>query len=118
LRGEAKYKRLASICRDYGVLTPEDPYAVWSGVETEYLIAPFFLLYDYSFRPDDIPLERAVEWADEVGVICADEVLLHAEPYSALFTVVRHPTHGGLACSVFDRRSRVWASTYSRHTLA
>jgi predicted phosphodiesterase len=83
LRGEAKYQRLVSICRDHGVLTPEDPYAVWSGAGAEYVIAPLFLLYDYSFRPDDIPPERAVEWAAEAGIICADEVLLQAEPYTS-----------------------------------
>ena len=25
-RGEAKYRRLVALCRDYGVLTPEDPF--------------------------------------------------------------------------------------------
>jgi len=30
LRGEARYRNQLSICRDYGVLTPEDPYAVWA----------------------------------------------------------------------------------------
>jgi 3',5'-cyclic AMP phosphodiesterase CpdA len=25
LRGQAKYERLVSVCREYGVLTPEDP---------------------------------------------------------------------------------------------
>jgi 3',5'-cyclic AMP phosphodiesterase CpdA len=81
LRGEAKYRRLVSICRDYGVLTPEDPYVLWTGEGPACLLAPLFLLYDYSFRPDDVPLDRAVEWAAESGVICADEVLLFPEPY-------------------------------------
>ncbi|CAG0930683.1 hypothetical protein TFLX_01881 [Thermoflexales bacterium] len=83
LQGEAKYQRLVAICRDYGVLTPEDPYAVRNTAGAEYLIAPLFLLYDYSFRPDDVPPERAVEWASEAGIICADEVLLQAEPYAS-----------------------------------
>ncbi len=83
LRGEAKYQWLVSICRDYGVLTPEDPYVLWTGEGPTCWLAPLFLLYDYSFRPDDIPLERAVEWAAKSGVICADEALLYAEPYSS-----------------------------------
>ena len=65
------------------MLTPEDPYAVWRDAGTEYLIAPLFVLYDYSFRPSYIPLEQAVEWASEAGIICADEVLLHPEPYAS-----------------------------------
>ncbi len=81
LRGEAKYKRMVSICRDYGVLTPEDPYVRWTGQGPACLIAPLFLLYDYSFRPDDVPAEQAVEWAAETGIRCADEDLLHPDPY-------------------------------------
>jgi predicted phosphodiesterase len=84
LRGEAKYRLLVSICRTYGVLTPEDPYAPWPGEGSAYLIAPLFILYDYSFRPDYVPLDKAVEWAAESGVICADEVLLQPEPYPSL----------------------------------
>ena len=42
---------------------------------------PTFLLYDYSFRPADVPLERAVAWAAETGVRCADEDLLAPDPY-------------------------------------
>lgn len=81
LRGEAKYRRLVSICRDYSVLTPEDPYALWPGEGPACLLAPLFVLYDYSFRPEHVPEERAVEWAAETDVICADEVLLHPDPY-------------------------------------
>ena len=43
LRGEEKYQRLVSICRDYGVLTPEDPYVLWPGEGTPALLAPLFL---------------------------------------------------------------------------
>ena len=31
LRGVAKYERLVALCRDHGVLTPEDPYVTWPG---------------------------------------------------------------------------------------
>ena len=81
LRGEAKYQRLVSICRYYGALTPEDPYVLWPGEGPTCLLAPLFLLYDYSFRPDDVPEEQAVAWAAETDVICTDEVLLHPDPY-------------------------------------
>jgi 3',5'-cyclic AMP phosphodiesterase CpdA len=81
LRGEAKYNRLVSICRNYGVLTPEDPYVLWPGEGPRCLIAPLFLLYDYSFRPDDVPADQAIAWAEESGVLCTDEALLHPYPY-------------------------------------
>ena len=61
LRGEAKYRRLVSICRDFGVLTPEDPYMLWRDGGAAYLLAPLFLLYDYSFRPNDVPFDHAIE---------------------------------------------------------
>jgi hypothetical protein len=44
-------------------------------------LVPLFLLYDYSFRPDHVVEEQAVAWAEETDVICADEFLLHADPY-------------------------------------
>jgi 3',5'-cyclic AMP phosphodiesterase CpdA len=81
LRGEAKYHRLVAICRSYGVLTPEDPYVLWSGEGPSCLIAPLFLLYDYSFRPDEIPANHALAWAEETGIVCTDEMLLHPDPY-------------------------------------
>src|SRR5262245_26389324 len=81
LRGVGKYERLVSICRNYGVLTPEDPYIRWPGPGPACLLAPLFLLYDYSFRPDDVAADAAIEWAVESGVLCADEALLHPDPY-------------------------------------
>ena len=84
LRGEARYQRLVSICRNYGVLTPEDPYTHWPGDDEDdpgYVLAPLFLLYDYTFRPDHIPPEEAVAWAEESGVLCSDEYLLKPDPY-------------------------------------
>jgi 3',5'-cyclic AMP phosphodiesterase CpdA len=81
LRGVAKYERLVSICRDYGVLTPEDPYVTWPGEGPRAILAPLFLLYDYSFRPDHIPVEKAIAWAAEDDLLASDEVLLHSDPY-------------------------------------
>jgi 3',5'-cyclic AMP phosphodiesterase CpdA len=80
LRGVAKYDALVALCRAHGVVTPEDPYPVWPG-SPPCVIAPLFLLYDYSFRPDSVPLERALEWAAETDVMCSDEALLHPDPY-------------------------------------
>lgn len=51
LRGDAKYRHLVELCRGLGVVTPEDPYPVWEGEGGPAVIAPLFLLYDYSFRP-------------------------------------------------------------------
>src|SRR6266511_6054824 len=76
LRGVAKYNRLVSICRNYHVLTPEDPYVRWPGTASTCLLAPLFLLYDYSFRPNHVAADVAIEWAMESDVVCADEALL------------------------------------------
>ncbi|MCH9650987.1 MAG: metallophosphoesterase [Deltaproteobacteria bacterium] len=84
LKGEAKYLRLVEICRSFGVLTPEDPYPRWPGLGPSgrrYRLAPLFLLYDYTFRPDDVPAQEAVSWASESGVMCSDEILLHYHPH-------------------------------------
>jgi 3',5'-cyclic AMP phosphodiesterase CpdA len=81
LRGEEKYQALVSVCRSYGVLTPQDPYVQWTGAGGPLQLAPLFLLYDYSFRPADIPEEKAIEWAMETDVLCSDEYLLHPDPY-------------------------------------
>jgi 3',5'-cyclic AMP phosphodiesterase CpdA len=83
LRGEARYRRLVSICREHGVLTPEDPYVTFppGGGVKEHLLVPMFILYDYSFRPAYVPAENAVNWAAESGVVCTDEELLHPDPY-------------------------------------
>lgn len=83
LRGEAKYQRLVAVCREYGVLTPEDPFARWPGAGPSCVIAPLFVLYDYTFRPDEVPVEEAVAWAAETDVICSDEYALHPDPYSS-----------------------------------
>jgi 3',5'-cyclic AMP phosphodiesterase CpdA len=81
-RGEARYLRLVDLCREYDVLTPEDPYAVWPDLSGPRLvIAPLFLLYDYSFRPAEVPLNRALAWAEESGIMCTDEMVLHPDPY-------------------------------------
>lgn len=81
LRGHERYLRAVELCRAYGVLTPEDPYPPWPGAAEPVTLAPLFTLYDYSFRPDDVPAERALAWAAETGLRCADEDLLFSDPY-------------------------------------
>lgn len=83
-RGRFKYDELVELCRSHGVLTPEDPYPIITIGGKEVRVAPLFLLYDYSFRPRDVPMERAVAWAGETGVVCSDEVLLHPDPYGGI----------------------------------
>lgn len=82
LRGVARYEHLVALCRRLGVLTPEDPYPVWRGPGGPALVAPLFLLYDHSWRPDglDTP-EAALAEAYRTRVVCTDEFLLHPDPY-------------------------------------
>jgi hypothetical protein len=80
-RGEDRYRHFVEICQRAGVLTPEDPYPVWEGEGGKHLITPLFLLYDYTFRPDHVPMERAIVWASESGIFAADEMLLDHRPY-------------------------------------
>ncbi|MCP2169321.1 3',5'-cyclic AMP phosphodiesterase CpdA [Goodfellowiella coeruleoviolacea] len=81
LRGEARYHHLVEVCRGLGVLTPEDPYPVWETDESSYVVAPLFLLYDYSFRDPNTSLDAAMKHAYETGVVCTDEFMLHPDPY-------------------------------------
>ncbi len=89
-RGQARYDELVDICRNAGVLTPEDPYERWPGLsdvegadadQRPIYIAPLFLLFDYSFRPADVPREAAVAWARASGVAASDETLLNPDPW-------------------------------------
>ncbi|GHE84076.1 metallophosphoesterase [Streptomyces spiralis] len=82
LRGEHRYRRLVDLCRSLGVHTPEDPYPVWCGPQGPLIVAPLFLLYDYTFRtPAAATRRQALEQAYEAGVVCNDEFLLHPDPY-------------------------------------
>jgi 3',5'-cyclic AMP phosphodiesterase CpdA len=81
LRGEERYRYLVDMCRRIGVLTPEDPYAVWRGQGGPVTIAPLFVLYDYTFRPPEMTKEQVLAWAHETGVVCTDEFMLHPDPY-------------------------------------
>ncbi|GIG86115.1 metallophosphoesterase family protein [Plantactinospora endophytica] len=82
LRGVARYELLVEVCRRIGVLTPEDPYPVWTGAGGPVTVVPLFLLYDYTFRPEGASTkEAALAMAHESGVVCTDEYFLHPDPY-------------------------------------
>lgn len=82
LRGVARYDHLVALCRELGVVTPEDPYPVWNGEGGPVAIAPLFLLYDYTFRMPGLDTkEAALAAAEEAGVVCTDEFFLHPDPY-------------------------------------
>ena len=82
LRGLARYQALVGLCRDLGVITPEDPYPVWDGPGGPARLVPTFLLYDYSWRPEGArSQEEALEMAYNTGVVCSDERLLHPDPW-------------------------------------
>jgi 3',5'-cyclic AMP phosphodiesterase CpdA len=82
LRGERRYRLLVEVCRDLGVLSPEDPYPVWRGPGGPATVVPLFLLYDYTFRPPGVTSkEDALAVAYETGVVCRDEWLLYPDPY-------------------------------------
>lgn len=86
LAGEARYQHFVALARKYGVLTPEDSYPLWPGNPddpTPIVIAPLFLLYDYSFGPDGLSREEIVAWAHEERAVAADETLLSPEPYAS-----------------------------------
>ena len=82
LRGEHRYWYLVELCRSLGVLTPEDPYPVWTGPGGPVTVAPLFLLYDYSFLPAGVADgATALAKAEAAGVVCTDEFMLHPDPY-------------------------------------
>ncbi|KAK7756606.1 hypothetical protein SLS62_001443 [Diatrype stigma] len=97
LRGQEKYDACVAAAREYGVLTPEDPFVVWDGEglgvdagedgkegEEEkgpIIVCPLFTLYDYSFAPDDVPKGKELDWAAEQDICATDEALLHPDPY-------------------------------------
>jgi 3',5'-cyclic AMP phosphodiesterase CpdA len=88
LRGRERYRYLVELCRRLGVVTPEDPYPVWTGdggPGGPVVVAPLFLLYDYSFRPDGATTKaEGLARAYATGVVCTDEMLLHPDPYPTI----------------------------------
>jgi 3',5'-cyclic AMP phosphodiesterase CpdA len=83
-RGEERYRQLVEMCRRLDVVTPEDPYRLWTGPDGSVTIVPLFLLYDYSFRPPGArSKEEGLAHAYRTGVVCNDEFLLHPDPYDS-----------------------------------
>lgn len=81
-RGVDRYHSLVRMCRDNGVLTPEDEYPVWRGPDGPVTVVPLFQLYDYSFRvPGTTSREESLRRAYQAGVVCTDEMLLHPDPH-------------------------------------
>src|SRR5262249_17433491 len=73
LRGEARYEALVRMCRDNGISTPEDEFAIWHGPEGPVTIVPLFQLYDYSWHaPGTTTAAESLQYAHSTGVVCAD----------------------------------------------
>jgi len=82
LRGANRYRHLVELCRQIGVVTPEDPYPVWEEAGGPVRVVPLFLLYDYTFGTNvGKTREEALRRAHEADVVCVDEYLLHPDPY-------------------------------------
>ena len=84
LRGVARYRHVVDLARAHGIITPEDPFPLWLNVavgQPALVIAPMFLLYDYSFRPDDVRLDQVRAWAAAERATCSDEIYLWPDPY-------------------------------------
>ena len=75
-RGLRRYDALVDIARSFGALTPEDCYIEWPVQNSfngdRYMIAPLFLLYDYSFRPENVPRQK-------IKYIEGNETKFHSE---------------------------------------
>ncbi len=83
LRGEHRYRHLVAACRELDVLTPEDAFPVWEGAGGPVVVAPLFLLYDYTFLPaGTTTVEEGLAAAYAAGVVCTDEHLLFPDPYA------------------------------------
>nr|WP_092557038.1 metallophosphoesterase [Actinoplanes derwentensis] len=83
-RGVERYRLLVEQCRRLGVVTPEDEFPVWTGAGGPAVVAPLFLLYDYTFRMPGLETKQAsLARAYEVGVVCTDEFMLHPDPYAS-----------------------------------
>jgi 3',5'-cyclic AMP phosphodiesterase CpdA len=82
LRGEARYQALVEMCKDNDILTPQDEFAIWRAPTGPMTIVPLFQLYDYSWlAPGTKTKKESLEYAYRTGAVCADEMLLHPDPY-------------------------------------
>lgn len=82
LRGEERYHALVQMCRDIGVRTPEDEFLRWEDSSGPAIVAPLFLLYDYTFRaPGASTKQESLRKAYRARVVCTDEMFLIPDPY-------------------------------------
>lgn len=84
IHGVARYDYLVQMCRDLGVLTPEDLYPLFDPGDGSpaVRVVPMFLLYDYTFRPEGTSTAlQALAVARERNVVATDEFLLSPEPF-------------------------------------
>ncbi|SLM02735.1 metallophosphoesterase [Actinoplanes sp. SE50/110] len=82
LRGDERYQSLVELCRDLDVVTPEDEYPMWTGAGGPVVVAPLFVLYDYSWlAPGATTREESLKLAYDAGVVCTDEMMLFPDPY-------------------------------------
>lgn len=85
LRGAERYQHLVAMCGRLGVVTPEDPYPVWEDENGATVVAPLFLLYDYTFRPDGATTKaEGLAYAYSTGIVATDEMLLHPDPFPSI----------------------------------
>jgi predicted phosphodiesterase len=82
LRGEARYLHLCEIARNYGVLTPEDPWALLPLDGPPRRLILLFLGFDYTWGPPGTSPEQVVAWAREEGLVVSDERYLHPDPFA------------------------------------
>ena len=77
-----KYELLVEECRSLGVVTPEDPYPLWTGPGGPAWVVPMFLLYDYSWTPvAGQSGTSALAGARERRVVASDEFLIDPAPF-------------------------------------
>lgn len=81
VRGVPHYEALVDVAREHGVVTPEDPYPIWTGEGGPAYVCPLFLLYDYSFRADGVTKKQALTASAKLGVTCSDEWFLSPAPH-------------------------------------
>ena len=81
--GRARYDHIVEMIDEIGVITPEHPYPMWTGAGGPAVIAPLFVLYDYTFLPEGASTKaEGLAIARERNVVCTDEFLLSCEPYA------------------------------------
>ncbi|HEX5115887.1 MAG TPA: metallophosphoesterase [Pseudonocardiaceae bacterium] len=81
-RGVRRYELLVELCRGMDVVTPEDEYPVFHTDGESFVVAPLFLLYDYSFRDPGTSLADAMDHAYSTGLVFSDERVLFPDPFA------------------------------------